>query len=99
MKAKHTTTQSSKTTQFLNNQHFDISHFQINQEIGGTISPEEAKESKDIQQAKELLGDQYTTEEIKEVITLFEYLIQNWTEEYEKIIFEGKTLKEIIQTV
>lgn len=85
--------------QFSNTQHFDISHFPINQELGKIISPEEANESKVIQQAKELLGNQYTTQEIQEVLTSFEYLIQNWTEEYEKTVFKGKTLKEIIQTV
>lgn len=93
MRTNKTTTPSSNT------QHFDISHFQINQEIGRTISPEEPKENKIIQQAKELLGNQYTTEEIQEVLTSFEYLIQSWTEEYEKTIFNEKTLKEIIQTV
>ncbi|HSW98177.1 MAG TPA: hypothetical protein VLF89_10205 [Candidatus Saccharimonadales bacterium] len=60
---------------------------------------EQDREIKVIHQAKEFLGNEYTTEEIKEIITSFEYLLNNWTEEYEKKIFNNKTLKEILQSI
>lgn len=81
---------------------FDISHFPTTNDLDkklNEILPEENKESKMIQHAKEILGSNYTTEEIKELITSFDYLTSKWLEEYEQEIFAGKTLKEILQSV
>jgi len=62
-------------------------------------STEQDQEIKVIHKAKEFLGNEYTTEEIKEIITSFDYLINNWTEEYEKKMFNNKTLKEILRSI
>jgi len=60
--------------------------------------PEQSYENKTVKEAKEILGDEYTTEEIKELSASFEYLITNWLEEYEKSVFNNKTLKELLQS-
>lgn len=90
------TNKSSLTPQF------DISHFaeisSLDKKLNEMLT-EEKTESKILIQAKEILGAEYTTEEIKELIASFEYLTAHWLEEYEQNIFEGKTLKELLQTV
>ena len=86
----------------IQNPQFDISHFPITNILDKKLNemlPEEHKESKTIQNAKEILGNTYTTEEIKELTSSFEYLTNSWLEEYEQKIFEGKTLKEILRSV
>lgn len=93
---------SLKNNSSIQNPQFDISHFPTTNVLDKKLSemlPEESKESKTIQDAKEILGSTYTTEEIKELIASFEYLTTNWLEEYEQKIFEGKTLKEILLSV
>lgn len=93
---------SIKNQSSINTASFDISHFLPTNDLDRKLSevfPEEGKESKLVQNAKEILGDNYTTEEIKELIASFEYLTNSWLEEYEQNIFQGKTLKEILQSV
>jgi hypothetical protein len=93
---------SLKDNSSIQNPQFDISHFPSSNALEKKLSemlPEESNESKTVQNAKEILGSTYTTEEIKELITSFEYLTTNWLEEYEQKIFEGRTLKEILQSV
>ena len=60
--------------------------------------PEQTREDKTLQRAEEILGKNYSTEEAKSLIASFEYLINNWLEEYEKIIFDNKTVKEILHS-
>ena len=83
-----------------NKYRFDTSYFPTT--LDKTLNDQNSDqnhEHKTIESAKEIIGDEYTTEEIKETITSFEYLINNWMEEYEKKIFNNKTLKELLQSI
>lgn len=94
---------TSKTSSSIDNKfQFDKRKFPSSSSIDKLLyekSTEQDLKIKVIQQAKELIGNEYETEEIKEIITSFEYLINNWTEEYERKIFNNKTLKEILQSI
>jgi len=60
--------------------------------------PEQTREDKALQRATEILGKEYSTEDVKSLIASFEYLINNWLEEYEKKVFDNKTVKEILHS-
>ena len=75
---------------------FDLSYFsQVNP--FNEMFPEQKREGKIITRAREILGDKYTIEEVKSMIASFEYLINAWMEEYEKKIFDNKSLKELLR--
>ena len=61
--------------------------------------PEQRHEDKIFKQAKDIVGNTHTDEEVRSMIASFEYLISNWIEEYEKKVFENKTLKELLQNL
>ncbi len=64
-----------------------------------SLFPTPAEENK-IQQARHMLkdtGKSQTDEQIQTVIAEFEFLINEWLDEYEKHVFEGKTLKDLLQ--
>ena len=63
------------------------------------FSPEQKYEDRMVLRAKEIVGNNYSTEEIKSMIASFEYLVTNWLEEYEKKIFNNRTLRELLQSV
>lgn len=81
------------------NSRFDVSYFPQSDTLTNSINrmfPEQEHEDNKFKSAKEILGDKYTTEDIKSLIASFEYLIKAWSEEYEKKIFGNKTLKELL---
>ena len=81
------------------NPRFDLKHFPKSNDLINTLNemfPEQTHEGKTIQRAKEILGDKYTTEEVKAMIASFEYLINVWMEEYEKKVFDKRTLREML---
>lgn len=84
----------------INNYRFDTKYFPatLDKALNENTS-EQNQDFKTIQLAKDMLESNYSTEEIKELITTFEYIINNWLEEYEKKVFNNKTLKEILQSV
>ena len=61
--------------------------------------PEQSHEDNTVLRAKKILGDKYTTEEIKSMLASFEYLINAWLEEYEKQVFNNKTLKDLLRNL
>ncbi len=64
-----------------------------------SLFPTPAEENK-IQQARSILkdiGKSQTDEQIQTAISEFEFLIYEWLDEYEKLMFEGKTLKDLLQ--
>ncbi len=63
------------------------------------LFPEQEYEDRMVLRAKEIVGNSYTTEEIKSMIASFGYLVTNWLEEYEKKIFNNRTLRELLQSV
>lgn len=64
-----------------------------------TLFPEQKYEEKDIQKAKDLLGelaDSFTPEQMKDVIAETKYLVETWLDDFEREIFSGKTLQELL---
>lgn len=58
-------------------------------------------EQKDIDEAREMLGDtakDITDDELKDILVEIQYLVECWMEEYERTIFNGKTLNELLGT-
>ena len=102
MKSLNTTNSTSSDLVSQNDApRFDISHFPNSNNLISalnTMFPEQIHEDKTLQRAKEILGKNYSTEEVKSLIASFEYLINNWLEEYEKKIFDNKTVKEILHS-
>ncbi len=82
------------------NPRFDLSYFSQADALTNSLDkmfPEQEHESKTIKRAREILGDKYMIEEVKSMIASFEYLINAWMEEYEKKIFDNKSLKELLR--
>lgn len=83
------------------NPRFDVRHFPESDNLINalnTMFPEQTHEDKTLQKAKEILGNAYSTEEVKSLIAPFEYLIDNWLELYERKVFNNKTVKELLHS-
>ncbi len=61
--------------------------------------PEQAHEDNTVLKSKQILGGKYTTEEVKSMLASYEYLTNVWLEEYERKIFNKKTLKELLRNL
>jgi hypothetical protein len=62
------------------------------------IFPESQEESR-LQKARVIMGDsicQLTDEELEVYLTMLEYLVVTWLDNYERRIFNGLTLKQIV---
>ena len=84
-----------------NNPRFDLKYFPQSDLLSNRLNemfPEQVHEDKTVRNAKEILGDKCTTEDAKSMIASFEYLIKAWLEEYERKIFDMKTLKELLHS-
>lgn len=84
------------------NNDFSIKYFPQSDALANSLTnlfPEQQYEDKTFKKAKEILGERYTNEEVKSMIASFEYLINNCLEDYEKKVFNNKTLKEILQNL
>lgn len=58
-------------------------------------------QQKTVAEAREILGESAQSLEdgqIYEMVTEMQYLVDTWLEEYEQKVFEGKTLKELLQS-
>ncbi len=56
-------------------------------------------EDKNIQKAKQILGsvaDSYESDELRDVVTEIQFLVENWLDTFERTIFDGLTLKEML---
>lgn len=63
------------------------------------LFPEQKYEDKNIQKAKEALGpiaNKFSTEELKGVIADVQFLVDTWLDEFERDVFDGLTLKELL---
>lgn len=63
------------------------------------LFPEQRYEEKDIQRTKEILGElanKYSPEQLKGTIIEIQHLAQTWLDDFERDIFKGLTLKEIL---
>lgn len=60
---------------------------------------EQEYEEKNIQKAKQILGElanNFSQSELRDVVAQVEYLAESWLDDFERDIFEGKTLKEVL---
>jgi hypothetical protein len=60
----------------------------------------ESLDDKDLLKAKEALGnlsELFTDLQINEIVTDIDCLVENWLNQFEKSVFDGKTLMEILQ--
>ncbi len=79
---------------------FDLKYFPQQNILANSIAkifPEQSHEDNIVIRAKEILGDRYTAEEVKSMLASYDYLINAWLEEYEKKIFNKKTLRELLK--
>jgi len=63
------------------------------------LFPEQKIEDKNVQRAKEILGDianELTPAQLKDTIVEIQYLVNTWLDDFEREIFEGKTLQELL---
>ncbi len=63
------------------------------------LFPEQQHEEKNIQKAKEILGStasKFTKGELKTVIADTQFLVDTWLDEFERDVFDGLTLKELL---
>ena len=61
---------------------------------------EENKQQKSVQEARDILGESaqlLSDEQVYDLINEVQFLVDTWLEEFERNVFEGKTLKEITQ--
>lgn len=85
----------------VDNSRFDISKFTKSNDLINVLNqmfPEQTYENKTVLEVKKILGEKYSLEDTKTLVSAFEYLIDNWLEEYERKIFDNKTVKEIIHS-
>lgn len=63
------------------------------------LFPEQKVEEKNIQRAREILGDlaaELTPAQLKDAIVETQYLVSTWLDDFEREIFKGKTLQELL---
>ena len=63
------------------------------------IFPEQQYEDKTIRRAKEILGEigkEMTVDEIKTLVSEVQYLCDTWLDKYERELFNGMTLNELL---
>jgi hypothetical protein len=64
-----------------------------------TLFPEQQKEDRDIQKAKEILGalaNLFPPVELKDTVVKMQFLAESWLDDFEREIFDGKTLNELL---
>lgn len=64
-----------------------------------TLFPEQQYEERDVQKAKEVLGEitqDLTAEELKTTVTEVKYLVSTWLDDFERHVFDGLTLNELL---
>lgn len=58
------------------------------------------QQEKTIQEAREILGeaaDNLTDEQVYDLANEVQFLVDSWLEEYERKVFDGKSLDELLQ--
>lgn len=63
------------------------------------LFPEQKREDKIVKQTRAILGSlisKFSTDELQEIIILFQYLSESWLNMYERDLFNGKTLQELL---
>jgi hypothetical protein len=63
------------------------------------LFPEQKREDKTIKRTKEILGslgNKMTEDQMQDVASEVQFLITTWLDEFERQIFNGQTLKELL---
>jgi len=63
------------------------------------IFPEQEYDDKNIQKAKAILGDlanSFSKDDLRDVVAQVEYLAESWLDDFERDVFNGKTLNELL---
>lgn len=61
---------------------------------------EQNEKQKAVQEARDILGksaENLTDSQVSDLVNEVQYLVDTWIEEYEQKVFDGKTLKELLQ--
>lgn len=69
------------------------------EEALGKIFPTSREETR-TQRARQILGEEIRglpDDELEVHLTQFQYLIDSWIDEYEKGVFDGQTLRQVLQ--
>lgn len=64
-----------------------------------TLFPEQQHEEKQIKKAKEILGtlsEEFTEVQLRDAITEIQFLTEYWLDDFERQIFHGVTLQELL---
>lgn len=83
---------SNSTSSLLN---LEGAYEKINQIFEG-----QDQQEKTIQEAREILGDSadnLTDEQVYDLANEVQFLVDSWLEEYERKVFDGKSLDELLQ--
>lgn len=65
-----------------------------------TIFEGQDQQEKTIQEAREILGEtaiNLNDEQVFDLVNEVKYLVDSWLEEYERKVFDGKSLDELLQ--
>lgn len=63
------------------------------------LFPEQEYEERNFQKAKQILGElanNFSQSELRDIVAQVEYLAESWLDDFERDIFEGKTLNEVL---
>lgn len=63
------------------------------------LFPEQQYNDKDIQKVKEILGllsNEFSVPELRDIVAETQFLISSWLDDFERGIFDGKTLNELL---
>ncbi len=63
------------------------------------LFPEQLYDDKEIQKAKEILGSitaELTPQQLEVVVAEVKYLAETWLDDFEREVFQGQTLKELL---
>jgi len=63
------------------------------------LFPEQEYEEKNIQKTKQILGElanNFSKDDLRDVVAQVEYLAESWLDDFEREVFEGKTLNEVL---
>lgn len=63
------------------------------------LFPEQQYDEKNIKKAKEILGviaDEFSPVQFRDVVTEIHYLVESWLDDFEREIFDGLTLRELL---
>lgn len=80
----------------------DLPHITTSKTLSQSLNelfPEQQYEDKAVQRAKDILGDlvdNFTQQELKELVAQVQYLAESWLDDFEREVFNGLTLKELL---